>query len=204
MPVINKRLALRALAGGAISALFAACSRQASVRFHGIDVSGAEYAQDIPLRDADGQMRSLKDFAGKVVAVFFGYVQCPDFCPLTLQEFVEVKQLLGTDGQRLQVVFVTVDPERDTPEILKAYLASFDPGFIGLHGSAEEIAAVARDFKVYYQKVPGRMEGAYTVDHSAGSYMYDPAGRLRIYQRYGTPAQALAEDVKALLGQTTN
>jgi len=163
MPVINKRLALHALAGGALLAL-SACSRQASAGFHGIDVSGVEYAQDIRLHDADGQLRSLKDFAGKVVLVFFGYVQCPDFCPLTLQELVEVKQLLGADGQRLQVIFVTVDPERDTAEILKAYLASFDPDFIGLHGSAEEIAAVAKDFKVYYQKVPGRIEGTYTVD----------------------------------------
>jgi len=194
----NKRTLLRA-ALAACALVLAACARQDAPRFHGVDVTGAEYAQDIALRDADGQPRSLRDFAGKVVVVFFGYVQCPDFCPLTLQEMVEVKHLLGADGERLQVVFVTVDPGRDTPEILKAYVSAFDASFVGLHGSAEEIAAVAKDFKVYYNKVPGKTEGSYTVDHSAGSYMYDPAGRLRLYQRYGTPAQALAEDVRALL-----
>jgi len=199
MHCTQKRRLLRAALAAATALTLAACARENSVRFHGVDVTGAEYAQDIALHDADGQPRSLRDFAGKVVVVFFGYVQCPDFCPLTLQEMAEVKHLLGADGERLQVVFVTVDPERDTPEILKAYVSAFDASFVGLHGSAEEIAAVAKDFKVYYNKVPGKTEGNYTVDHSAGSYVFDPAGRLRLYQRYGTPAQALAEDVRALL-----
>lgn len=166
-----------------------------------MDVTGADYARDIPLTDHNGQPRQLKDFAGKVVVVFFGYTQCPDVCPTSMQELAEVKAMLGTDGARLQGIFVTVDPERDTPEVLKAYMANFDEDFLALRGTPEQLAAVAKDFKLYYKKVEGKTATSYTMDHSAGSYVYDTAGRLRIYHRYGSGAQALASDVKALLNE---
>lgn len=169
------------------------------MEFRGIDVTGAEYARDLPLTDHNGQQRSLKDFAGKVVVVFFGFTQCPDVCPTSMQELAEVKRSLGADGDRLQGIFVTVDPERDTAEVLKAYMGNFDPSFLALRGSPEQLAAVAKDFKIYYKKVEGKTDTSYTMDHSAGSYVYDPAGRLRVYHRYGSGAQALAADVVTLL-----
>ena len=181
-------------------ALFTACSEK-KTEFRGVDITGADYARDIPLTDHNGQKRSLQDFRGKVVVVFFGYTQCPDVCPTSMQELAEVKQMLGKDGDRLQGIFVTVDPERDTPEVLKAYMANFDPSFLALYGSPEQLAAVAKDFKIYYKKVDGKTPTSYTMDHSAGSYVYDTAGRLRIYNRYGSGAQALAADVKALLAE---
>ena len=169
------------------------------MEFRGIDVTGAEYARDLPLTDHNGQQRSLKDFAGKVVVVFFGFTQCPDVCPTSMQELAEVKRSLGADGDRLQGIFVTVDPERDTAEVLKAYMGNFDPSFLALRGSPEQLAAVAKDFKIYYKKVEGKTDTSYTMDHSAGSYVYDPAGRLRVYHRYGSGAAALTEDVRTLL-----
>ena len=134
-----------------------------------MDITGADYARDIPLTDHNGQKRSLQDFRGKVVVVFFGYTQCPDVCPTSMQELVEVKQMLGKDGDRLQGIFVTVDPERDKPEMLKAYMANFDPSFLALSGTPEQTAAVAKDFKIYYKKVDGKTPTSYTMDHSAGS-----------------------------------
>jgi protein SCO1/2 len=204
--MMNKRDALKrfALAGVAAASvvLVAACSpKSSSPKFQGIDVTGADYAKDLPLPDQDGKQRSMKDFAGKVVVVFFGYTQCPDVCPTTMSELAEVKRSLGEDGNRLQGVFVTVDPERDTPEVLKAYMANFDPTFVGLTGTPEQLAAVAKDFKIYYKKVDGKTPTSYTMDHSAGSYVYDPKGRLRVYHRYGSGAQALQADVKALLAE---
>ena len=166
-----------------------------------MDITGADYARDIPLTDHNGQKRSLQDFRGKVVVVFFGYTQCPDVCPTSMQELVEVKQMLGKDGDRLQGIFVTVDPERDKPEMLKAYMANFDPSFLALSGTPEQTAAVAKDFKIYYKKVDGKTPTSYTMDHSAGSYVYDTAGRLRVYNRYGSGTQALAADVKTLLAE---
>ena len=151
--------------------------------------------------DADGKRRSLKDFSGKVVAVFFGYTQCPDVCPTTLAELSEVKQQLGADGGRLQAVFVSLDPERDTPEVLKAYVGNFDPDFVALTGTPDEIAAVAKDFKIFYKKVPGKTPETYTLDHSAGTYLYDTKGQLRVYERYGSGVKVLTHDVKELLRQ---
>ena len=199
---MNKRNAIKSVAACALLAgatvLFSACSEK-KVEFRGIDVTGAEYARDLPLTDHNGQQRSLKDFAGKVVVVFFGFTQCPDVCPTSMQELAEVKRSLGADGDRLQGIFVTVDPERDTAEVLKAYMGNFDPSFLALRGSPEQLAAVAKDFKIYYKKVEGKTDTSYTMDHSAGSYVYDPAGRLRVYRRYGSGAQALAADVATLL-----
>lgn len=203
---ITKRDALKQLArGGALAlsvAALAACSpAEKKPVFQGVDVTGAEYAKDFSLPDQDGKVRSIKDFAGKVVVIFFGYTQCPDVCPTTMSELAEVKRSLGADGDRLQGVFITVDPERDTPEILKAYMANFDPTFVGLTGTPEQLAAVAKDFKIYYKKVDGKTPTSYTMDHSAGSYIYDTKGALRVYSRYGSGAQALQSDVKALLAQ---
>ena len=199
---MNKRNAIKSVAACALLAgatvLFSACSEK-KVEFRGIDVTGAEYARDLPLTDHNGQQRSLKDFAGKVVVVFFGFTQCPDVCPTSMQELAEVKRSLGADGDRLQGIFVTVDPERDTAEMLKAYMGNFDPSFLALRGSPEQLAAVAKDFKIYYKKVEGKTDTSYTMDHSAGSYVYDPAGRLRVYHRYGRGAQALTADVATLL-----
>ena len=178
-----------------------ACSK-GKPEFRGVDISEVEYARDIPLPDQNGQARSLKDFRGKVVVVFFGYTQCPDVCPTSLQELVEVKQLLGQDGSKLQPIFVTVDPERDTPDMLKAYMANFDPSFVALRGTPEQTAAVAKDFKIYFKKVEGKTPTSYTMDHSAGSYIYDTQGRLRVYNRYGSGAQALATDVRTLLKES--
>ena len=174
----------------------------AKTRFQGVDLSGASYARSFSLPDQDGKLRSLSDFKGKVVVVFFGFTQCPDVCPTSMQELAEVKRTLGADGERLQGIFVTVDPERDTAEVLKAYMANFDPTFLALRGNAQELAAVAKDFKIYYKKVDGKTPTSYTMDHSAGSYVYDTAGRLRVYHRYGSGAAALAADVATLLKES--
>lgn len=204
---MNKRrvlkLALASALGVGGAGWLAGCSREGKVSFQGVDVTGAEYARGFALPDALGQQRSLKDFAGKVVVVFFGFTQCPDVCPTSLQELAEVKQLLGADGDRLQGIFVTLDPERDTPEVLKAYMENFDPSFVALRGTPEQTAAIAKDFKVFYKKVEGPTAQSYTLDHSAGSYVYDPTGRLRIYERYGSGAQLLSADVRTLLEEKT-
>lgn len=199
-----KRETLKKIAVGAlwVSAIgfFSACTPKGP-KFQGVDLTGAEYARDLPLTDQYGKPRSLKDFAGKVVVVFFGYTQCPDVCPTSMSELAEVKRSLGAEGDRLQGIFVTVDPERDTPDMLKAYMANFDPSFIALRGTPEQLAAVAKDFKIYYKRVDGQTPTSYTMDHSAGSYVYDTKGRLRVYHRYGSGAQSLTADVRALLDE---
>lgn len=189
-------------AAAALAALggLAGCSQPAA-SFEGVDITGAEYGRDFPLPDANGKQRSIRDFAGKAVVVFFGYTQCPDVCPTTMQELAEVKQALGAQGDRLQGIFITVDPERDTPEVLRAYTQAFDAQMVALTGSPEQIAAVAKDFKVFFRKVEGKTPGTYTMDHSAGLYVYDPAGRLRVYHRYGSGTQPLAKDIQALLAE---
>lgn len=195
------KLMLATTLGTGAAGWLAGCSREEKVSFQGVDVTGAEYARDFSLPDANGQLRTLKDFAGKVVVVFFGYTQCPDVCPTTLQELAEVKQLLGADGERLQAIFVSLDPQRDTPEMLKAYMGNFDPSFVALRGTPEQTVAIAKDFKIFFKKVEGQTPQTYTVDHSAGSYVYDPAGRLRVYERYGSGPQVLVSDVRTLLSE---
>ena len=181
------------------AALLPACGDKPA--FRGIDLTGADYAQVLSLPDQDGRQRSLADFKGKVVVLFFGYTQCPDVCPTSLSELAQAKQLLGADGERLQGLFVSVDPERDTPVIMKAYMASFDPTFLALLPTPQQLPALAKSFKVYYKKVEGRTPTSYTMDHSAGSYIYDTQGRLRVYHRYGSGAEALAADVRLLLAE---
>ncbi len=183
--------------------LLAGCGEQKAPAFNAIDLTGANYAQDFALTDPSGQTRSLKDFKGKVVVVFFGFTQCPDVCPATMAELAEVKRQLGPDGDKLQGVFITVDPERDTPELLKAYMANFDPSFVALSTPLDKLPALAKDYKLYYKKVEGKTPGSYSMDHSAGSYIYDTQGRLRLYTRYGTGVPALTADVRTLLKQAS-
>lgn len=199
---MNRRALLRAssaaLLVSALAPLLVACG-ETKPQFKAIDVTGAEYARGFQLTDHDGRPRTLKDFAGKAVVVFFGYTQCPDVCPTTLAEIAEAKRLLGPDGAKVQGVFVTVDPQRDTPELLKAYMANFGPDFVALRGTPEQLAEVAKEYKMYYKKVDGKTPGSYTMDHSAGSYVYDAQGRVRLYTRYGTGPEALASDLRLLL-----
>ncbi len=189
----------------AAAALTAGCDKAPGSRpsFKAIDITGADYARDFALPDADGRPRSLAEFKGKLVVVFFGYTQCPDVCPTTMAELAEVKRALGPDGAKVQGVFITVDPERDTPALLKAYVANFGPDQVGLRGTPEQTQALARQFKVFYAKVPGKTEGSYTVDHTAGSYVFDTQGRIRLFTRYGSGSKALAEDLKQLLAEAS-
>ena len=182
----------------ALAAALVACSPD-KPSFKAIDITGADYARGFTLSDHNGQTRSLSDFQGKIVVVFFGYTQCPDVCPTSMTELAEVKRLLGAQGDSLQGVFVTVDPARDTAAMLKAYMANFDPSFIALIPTPEQLAVVAKDFKVYYKKVDGKSPTSYTMDHSAGSYVYDTQGHLRLFSRYGSGPQALAGDIRTLL-----
>ena len=178
--------------------LTTACSDK-KPSFAAIDVTGADYARDFSLTDHNGQTRTLRDFSGKVVVLFFGYTQCPDVCPTSMAELAEVKKLLGKDGDRLHGLFVTVDPQRDTPEVLKAYMTNFDPSFLALYTTPDKLVALAKDYKVYFKKVDGQTPTSYTMDHSAGSYVYDTQGKLRLYTRYGTGVAPLLADIKLLL-----
>ena len=193
----TRRFAIAALAALTV----AGCQKADPTKpaFKGIDLTGAEYARTLNLTDQDGRARSLADFKGKVVVLFFGYTQCPDVCPTTMMEVATVKKSLGADGDKVQGVFVTVDPERDTGALLKAYLASFDPSFVGLHGSVEQTQAAAKEFKVFFAKVPGKSPGSYTMDHSAASFVFDPAGRVRLFVPYGSDPKVLATDLKQLV-----
>ncbi|MGE5651704.1 MAG: SCO family protein [Bacillota bacterium] len=167
--------------------------------FANTDVTGLDYAKDFALPDHTGKMRSLADFKGKAVVVFFGYTQCPDVCPTTMAEMASVMQQLGPLADKVQVLFITLDPERDTPELLAKYVPSFDPRFLGLVGDKAATEKVAKEFKVFYQKVPGKEPGSYTLDHTAGSYVFDPQGRLRLFVRHGQGAEPIAHDLKLLL-----
>lgn len=188
-----------ALALAAATLWLAGCDRAAKPNFKSLDITGAEYARRLQLPDANGRIRSLDEFKGKVVVVFFGYTQCPDVCPTTLQQLVETKRLLGADGDKLQGLFVSVDPARDTPDILKAYTGAFDPSFIALRGSDDETAAAAKEFKIFYRKAEGATPQSYTIDHTAALYVIDPQGKPRLYVRHGMPAADLAADIKLLL-----
>ena len=193
----SRRWMLSALALWAL----VACSPD-KPKFSSIDITGADYAQDFSLTDHNGQRRSLSDFKGKVVVVFFGYTQCPDVCPTSMTELAEVKGMLGADADKLQGVFVTVDPARDTAELLKAYMANFDPTFVAFVPTPDELVDVAKRFKIYYKKQEGKTPTSYTMDHSAGSYVYDTQGRVRLYSRYGSGAKVLAQDIQTLLATT--
>lgn len=175
----------------------AACNRSVKQVYEGIDISGAEYGKEFVLKDPDGRDRRLADFRGQAVLVFFGFTQCPDVCPTALSRAANVKQLLGPDGDRLQVIFVSLDPERDTPEVLKAYTGAFDSGFLGLYSTVEGTARTAEAFKIFYKKVP--TGSSYTMDHSTISYLYDPQGALRVAVQHELSAQQVAADVQKVL-----
>lgn len=168
--------------------------------FNSLDVTGIEgYGNDFRLTDHNGKPRTMADFRGKAVVIFFGYTQCPDVCPTTLSEMRRVMQILGNDAQRLQVLFITVDPVRDTPELLAKYVPSFNPAFLGLFGDAAATEKVARDFKTFYRVSAGKSAESYTVDHTAASLVFDPQGRLRLFVNYGLGAEKIAPDIKQLL-----
>jgi protein SCO1/2 len=188
-----RQLAVTLLALG----LLAACTPSEPV-FHSTDITGADYGKSLRLTDHHGRVRTLADFRGKVVTIFFGYTQCPDVCPTALSDMSTVVQQLGPDGDKIQVLFVTVDPERDSPALLAEYVPVFDERFLGLHGTPEQIAEVARDFRIFYRK-SGDLDGHYTIDHSAGTYVFDPQGRLRLYMRHAEDPAKVAADIGALL-----
>ena len=190
----SRRTCLLAVASLAL----VACSPD-KPQFKSIDITGADYARDFQLTDHNGQERRIADFKGKVVVVFFGFTQCPDVCPTAMNELSQVKAALGADGERLQGIFISLDPERDTPEVLKAYMGNFDASFLALRPTPEQLPEVTKHFKIFYKKNEGKTPGSYTLDHSAGSYVFDPTGRVRLYTRQNTGAAALAEDVKLLL-----
>jgi len=183
----------------AAAAALCACTGGTGDGFRATDITGAEFARTLALTGHDGSPRTLADFKGKVVVVFFGFTQCPDVCPTALAKFAEVAKRLGTDAERMQVLFVTVDPERDTREVLSHYVAAFDPRFLGLYGDADAIARTAKEFKVVYQKQPGKTPGSYTVDHSSGTYVFDPEGRVRLFVRQDQSVDDLVHDIRMLL-----
>ncbi len=194
----------RGFLAGSLSALaLAGCDRFSSFSkaptFFSTDITGAEFARRLELPDVDGKPRTLADWKGRVVVVFFGYTQCPDVCPTTMAELATIRKSLGAEGPKIESVFVTIDPERDTPEILKAYVGNFGPGFTALRGTPEQTAAAAKEFKVFYAKVPGRNGGSYTMDHSAASFVFDRAGRVRLYVPYGGDSKKFAADLKQLV-----
>ena len=183
----------------ALLVILTACSPKPE--FKNIDITGSTaFGKDFSLVDPDDKVRTLADFKGKVVVMFFGYTQCPDVCPTTLTEMQQVMTLLGPQSDKVQVLFVTVDPARDTDVILKQYVPAFDPRFLGLRPANEAgLEKVTKDFKIYYKKVPGSSPGSYTIDHTAGSYAFDPEGHLRLYIKHAQGPETLAHDLKELL-----
>ncbi len=193
------------LLAGVAAALLAACDGGSAwapkkANFKATDITGADYGKALALSDHTGRARSLADWSGKVVVLFFGFTQCPDVCPTTLATLADVMKRLGPDADRVQVLFVTLDPERDTPAVLAPYVTAFDPRFLGLYGDKDATAKTTRDFKVFFQKVPGKTEGAYSIDHTAASYVLDGKGQLRLYVRHQQTGEDIAADIKALLG----
>ncbi len=168
--------------------------------FNGVDITGAQgYGTDFRLTDHTGKARTMADFRGKVVVMFFGYTQCPDVCPTTLLDLKKVMGMLGKDYEKVQVLFITVDPARDTPAVLSRYVPSFHQTFLGLYGDQAATEKVTRDFKIYYKAQPGRTPSSYTVDHTAGVLVLDRNGQLRLFENYGQEPEKIAADLKRLL-----
>jgi protein SCO1/2 len=173
-----------------------ACDKKA-LKFNSIDITGADYCRDFKLNDSDGKQRQLADFKGRFVLVFFGFTQCPDICPTALARAAAVKQKLGKDADQLQVIFISIDPERDTADLMRAYTQNFDPSFIGLRGTAEQTKQVADEFKVFYAKVA--TGSSYTMDHSTLSYLFDTTGKIRLAMRHEHSADQFASDIRQLM-----
>ena len=196
----TRRFVLTLAALGALA--LSGCERAAPPHhFNAIDQTGATYAQGFDLPDFDGKPRTLADFRGKVAVVFFGYTQCPDACPTTMAELSGVLKTLGPDASRVQVVFITVDPSRDTPALLKNYVTNFRPDFLALRGDAAQTQKVVKDFKVVVEKVPGKTADSYTIDHTAGTYIFDPQGRIRLFASQSLDPALLTADIQALLAE---
>lgn len=193
---MKRRLFLAVL----LSAGLAGCAPSGPT-FHSVDITGADYGKGFALTDHTGAARTLADYKGKAVTLFFGFTHCPDVCPTSLATMKQALALLGPDAARVQVLFVTLDPERDSTELLAAYVPKFDASFVGLRGDPAATAAVAKEYKIFYQKVPGSTPDSYTLDHSAGTYVHDTQGRLRLFIRHGETPQKIADDLKALLAQ---
>lgn len=186
----------------AVAGVLGGCTAENAARtpgFNSIDITGGDFDGNFSLRDASGRERTLGEFRGRVVALFFGFTQCPDVCPTTLTAMAQVKKLLGKQGNLLQVVFVTVDPQRDTPEMLRAYMGNFDPSFLAVVPNESQLESLAKGFKIHYRKVPGLTPRSYTMEHTAATFLFDPRGRPRLYARYGTKPEDLARDIRELL-----
>jgi protein SCO1/2 len=197
-----KKLLPVLVAACALTVSLAACDKlpgKQKESFQNTDVTGLDYAKGFTLTDHTGKPRTLADFKGKAVVVFFGYTQCPDVCPTTMAEMASVMQKLGPLADQVQVLFITLDPERDTQQLLAQYVPAFDKRFIGLRGTPEQTAKTAKEFKVFYSKVPGTDPGSYTIDHTAGSYVFDRAGRLRLFIRHGQGPDPIVHDLRELL-----
>jgi protein SCO1/2 len=190
----------RSLAVLCLALALGACE-PARPKFRSTDITGIDYGRELALTGHDGKPRTLADFRGKAVVLFFGFAHCPDVCPTTLAEMAGVMKALGEDAARVQVLFVTVDPERDTAEVLAKYVPAFHPSFLGLYGDAEATQRAAKEFKIFYEKRPGSAPGSYSVDHSAQSYVLDSAGRLRLFVRHERIATDLAADLRTLLNE---
>jgi len=190
---LQRGIAALALCAGAMTG----CAKH---EFNNIDITGADYAREIALTDTSGQARTLADYRGKLVVVFFGYTQCPDVCPATLAELARVRHDLGANAERMQVVFVTLDPARDKPELLARYVPAFDPSFVALYGSEAQIAATAREFRLFSQKVGASDSTSYTLDHTAGSFVFDRAGHVRLLIRGQAKEAEIVADLKRLIG----
>lgn len=188
----------------ALSLLLVACGekRPSPPKFNSIDITNAKWGTYFRLTDHLGQPRSLSDFRGKAVAVFFGYVNCPDVCPTTLAKLAEVIRTLGKDAQRVQVLLVTLDPTRDTPDILQNYVPAFHPSFVGLYGDEQETEQIAKEFKVFYQRQKPDAHGFYTVDHGGGIFVFDPQGRIRLFIGDEHSTDVITRDIKTLLAQS--
>ncbi|HEY9024442.1 MAG TPA: SCO family protein [Burkholderiaceae bacterium] len=198
--MIPRRLLLALAAAGALA--LAGCERAAPPHhFNAIDLTGAKYAQGFDLPDFDGKPRTLADFKGKVTVVFFGYTQCPDACPTTMAELSGILKTLGPEASKVQVVFITVDPSRDTPALLKNYVTNFRPDFVALRGDETQTKQIIKDFKLIVEKVPGKTPETYTIDHTAGTYLFDPQGRVRLFASQSLDPALLTDDIRALLAE---
>ena len=196
----NKFLAVYILMAALLLPFLSACGENKSVKkFNAIDITGAEFGKDFQLTDHTGKKRSLADYKGYAVVIFFGYTNCPDVCPITMSDMSQALNLLGEDAKKVKVLFVTVDPARDTQDLLSRYVPAFNSEFIGLYGDESATAKVAKEFRIFYQKNKSNSSGSYSVDHTAGTYVFDPSGKIRLFMRYGEGADSIAHDLQELL-----
>ncbi|NYT62930.1 SCO family protein [Alcaligenaceae bacterium] len=196
----RRRILLTATAAVTLSAFMVGCSKkEQELAFQGSDISGTKLGRDLEMQDGSGKLRTLADYKGKVLLVFFGYTQCPDVCPTAMAELSQTVELLGDDAAKVQVIMISVDPARDTPEILSAYVTAFNPSFVGLTGTPEQLSKTAKSFKAYYAKSSGGTADQYGMDHASSFYILDQQGEARVLVSGNASAQDIADDVKLLL-----